>query len=178
MNNEYPNGYPQGGQDYNAVPPSTEPIPEVVVTPVQQAYYQPDPIYPPQPTYQAQPDYQAQPNYQTPPANSYPNQQPYTPPAGYYNYNQPGYYAPVPEEKPAAVWKVFAILGLVFGILGLVFCWIPFFCVISIMAIVFSAMGKKSRSGVATAGLVTSIIGTVFGLIFTAALAETFYFLY
>ena len=169
MNNEYPNYPPQeGAPGFTPAPPIAEPIPDVVIPPVQ-------PNYQAQPAYQ-QPPYQAQPNYQTPPTNGYPNQQPYTPPAGYYNYNQPNHCAPVPEEQPAAVWKVFAVLGLVLGIIGLVFCWVPaaniFFITMSIFAIVFSALGKKSRSGVATAGLVISIIGTVLGFILAVAYAS------
>ena len=154
MNNEYPNGYPQGAQDYNPVPP-------VVDAP-------------------AEPYYQAPPAYQVPSNNGYPNQQPYTPPAGYYN--QPGYYAPVAAERPAGVWKVFSILGLIFGIMGLVFCWVPvaniFFIVLSIFGIIFSAMGKKSRSGAATAGLVLSIIATVLGFILAVVYVEEMSYLF
>ena len=161
MNNEYPNEYPQGAQNDYPASQGFNPAPPVVDASAQQPYYQPNP------------------NYQVPPNNGYPNQQPYNPPAGYYNYNQPGYYAaPVPQDKPAAVWKVFAILGLIFGIIGLVFCWVPaaniFFIVQSIFAIVFSALGKKSRSGVATAGLVISIIGTVLGFIFAVIYESAF----
>jgi hypothetical protein len=175
MNNEYPNEYPQDAQPYNPAPPAQAPVPPVVDAPAAEPYYQapttqgyPAQNYPNQ-GYGNQ-GYPAQ-NY---PNQGYPNQNPYAPPAGYYA--QPNYYAPVAEEQPGGVWKVFAIMGLVFGIIGLALCWVPmvdiFTTAMAIFGIVFSALGKKSRSGAATAGLVLSIIGTVLGFIFAVAFGE------
>jgi hypothetical protein len=176
MNNEYP----QDAQPYNPAPPAQAPVPPVVDAPAAEPYYQapttqgyPAQNYPNQ-GYGNQ-GYPAQ-NYpnQGYPNQGYPNQNPYAPPAGYYA--QPNYYAPAAEEQPGGVWKVFAILGLVFGIIGLALCWVPmvdiFTTAMAIFGIVFSALGKKSRSGAATAGLVLSIIGTVLGFIFAVAFGE------
>lgn len=65
-----------------------------------------------------------------------------------------------------------AVAGLVLGIVALVFYWAPFAniftLVLGIVGIVLSVKGGKQLkamgrpSGVATAGLVLSIIGTVF----------------
>ena len=77
--------------------------------------------------------------------------------------------APVADQGP---WKVFAILGLVFGIVGLVFFWFNFGgFFISATGLVFSILGKKSvsKKGMATAGLVLSIIGLALGLTMTIA---------
>ena len=72
--------------------------------------------------------------------------------------------APVADNGP---WKVFAILGLVFGIIGLVLFWFGLVgIIIAAVGLVFSILGKKSTSkgGMATAGLVLSIIGLALGL--------------
>lgn len=77
--------------------------------------------------------------------------------------------APVAEQGP---WKVFAILGLVFGIVGLVFFWFNFGgFLMSATGLVFSILGKKSvsKKGMATAGLVLSIIGLALGVTMTIA---------
>lgn len=68
------------------------------------------------------------------------------------------------------------VISLVFGIVSLVLCWFPginwIALVLSILGIVFGAIGKgkakkaEKGTGVATAGLVLSIIATVFGGIF------------
>ncbi len=190
MNNEYPNEYPQDAQPYNPAP-AQAPVPPVVDAPAAEPCYQAPPAYqvPPAQGYPAQnypnqgyanqgypnQPYADQPYANQPYANQpYPNQNPYAPPAGYYA--QPNYCAPMVEEQPAGVWKVFAILGLIFGIIGLALCWVPavniFTTALAIFGIVFSAMGKKSRSGAATAGLVLSIIGTVLGFILAVAFGE------
>ena len=68
-------------------------------------------------------------------------------------------------------WKVFAKLGNVLGVLSFIFSFIPFLnyfsLIISEPAIVFSALGKKSKThrGKANAGLVFGILGLVFGII-------------
>lgn len=77
--------------------------------------------------------------------------------------------APVAEQGP---WKVFAILGLVFGIVGLVFFWVSFGGFwFSATGLVFSILGKKSvsKKGMATAGLVLSIVGLALGVTMTIA---------
>lgn len=71
--------------------------------------------------------------------------------------------------------NVFSILALVFGILACVGAFIPYITyvawVVGILAIVFGAIGmKRSREsnsgfGLAVAGLVLGIIGTVFAFI-------------
>lgn len=72
--------------------------------------------------------------------------------------------------------KVMSVVSLIFGIVSLVLCWFPginwIALVLSILGIVFGAIGmskaKKAGkgAGAATAGLVLSIIATVFGGIF------------
>ena len=181
MNNEYPNGYPQDGQNYNSAPPYGAPVPEqpYYPAPAEQPYQAPVE----QPVYQApveQPVYQA-PVYQAPPSNGYPAQQPYQQQPYQQSYQQPyqpaynagGYYAPAAEEKPKAVFKVLGIIGMVFGIISLPLFWVPVWdLILSITGLVLSAVGKKSRSGMATAGLVLSIIATALSLIFYLVIFE------
>lgn len=72
--------------------------------------------------------------------------------------------APVADNGP---WKVFAILGLVFGIIGLVLFWMGLVgIIIAAAGLVFSILGKKSttKGGLATGGLVCSIIGLALGV--------------
>lgn len=89
--------------------------------------------------------------------------------APYGTYNQTAYPTPAPQKSSG----VFATLGMIFGIVGLSFSWFPFLNVLalllSVVGIPFSAIGKKSSSGKAIAGLVTSIIGTIIGFLFFAA---------
>lgn len=70
--------------------------------------------------------------------------------------------------------KGFSIAALVMGILGIVGGWFPivgyFTLVMAILGIIFGAKGRKmsaaaegKASGLATAGLVLGIIGTVLG---------------
>lgn len=172
MNNEYPNGYPQDGQNYNSAPPYGAPVPE-------QPYY-PAPAEQPYQAPVEQPVYQA-PVYQAPPSNGYPAQQPYQQQPYQQSYQQPyqpaynagGYYAPAAEEKPKAVFKVLGIIGMVFGIISLPLFWVPVWdLILSITGLVLSAVGKKSRSGMATAGLVLSIIATALSIIFYLVIFE------
>jgi len=68
-----------------------------------------------------------------------------------------------------------AVAGLVLGILAVAFCWLPgvniVTTILAIVGIVLSVMGTKQLNaagkptGVATAGLVLSIIGLVIGAI-------------
>ncbi len=65
--------------------------------------------------------------------------------------------------------NVGGIVGLVCGIISIVLYWVPWFNIITlilgIVGIVFSVKGRKNapggKTGLATAGLVLSIIGTV-----------------
>ena len=68
------------------------------------------------------------------------------------------------------------VVSLVFGIISLILCWFPVVnyiaLALSVIGIVMGAVGKSKAkkagqsSGVATAGLVLSIIATVFAGIF------------
>ena len=64
-----------------------------------------------------------------------------------------------------------AVAGLIFGILSLIGGWIPGvnafpMWLLGIVGIVLSTVArKKENSGIATAGLVLSIIGTIFALV-------------
>ena len=68
-----------------------------------------------------------------------------------------------------------AVASLVLGIVSIVFSFIPavdlFGGILGIVGIVLGALGRKSpdKKGMATAGLVCSIIGTVLCLIFYIA---------
>ena len=87
-------------------------------------------------------------------------QNPFTPPGG------PGF---VPPTEPNEAGKGKAIAALVLGICALVLP-IPFLDVImGVVGIVLAVMAKKEgyTGGMATAGLVLSIIGTVSAVIFT-----------
>ena len=108
-----------------------------------------------------QPEVQ-QPVYQNPnqPVYQNPNQPVYQQPVyPYPGYPYPAY--PQPVKKPG---QGMAIASLVLGILGLVSMGDGISC---ILAIVFGCIAKKSgnKSGMATAGLVTGIIGCVLSVI-------------
>ena len=65
-----------------------------------------------------------------------------------------------------------AIAGLVLGIVSLVFCWVPFLGIIAgVVGLILSVMGRKNcapnQAGMATAGLVLSIVGIVLSGVFT-----------
>ena len=102
-----------------------------------------------QPNYQ-QPNYQ-QPNYQQP---NY--QQP--------NYQQPyqAYQPPVQQPQQPAMGQ--AIAAMICGIASIVFCMLP----AGIVAIILSNIAKKrgNTSGMATAGLITGIIGSIVSVIY------------
>lgn len=77
---------------------------------------------------------------------------------------------------PQSTGKGFSIAALVLGIIGAIFAWFGvigiFALVCSVMGIVFAVIGRKKSfaalgkpSGMATAGLVLSIIGTALAAI-------------
>jgi len=61
------------------------------------------------------------------------------------------------------------VASLVLGIVSIVFCWVPIWGLGSgVLGIVFSVNQKKLYpNGIATAGLVTSIIGLVFSCLYS-----------
>ena len=63
----------------------------------------------------------------------------------------------------------FGIASLVLGIISVVFCWVPILGLVSgIIGLVFYSKQKRSYpNGIATAGLVTSIVGLVLSVIYT-----------
>lgn len=103
------------------------------------------------------------------PQGSY--QQPNSYPQG--SYQQPNSYPQGGYPQTPTYPKGFSIAALVLGIVGIVGCWIPVVCYITfacaILGIIFGVVGQKkakmvgATSGLATAGLVCGIIGTVFG---------------
>ena len=77
-------------------------------------------------------------------------------------------------QQPAGGKKGIAIAGLVLGVIGLVFMCIPLFQWIGMIAgligLILSIIGKKQGAGgVATAGLVCSIIALILSTIFFIA---------
>lgn len=68
-----------------------------------------------------------------------------------------------------------AVASLVLGIISIVFSFVPYMSLIGgvcgIVGIILAVMGKKDpeKAGMATAGLVCSIIGTILCLIFYVA---------
>ncbi|KAA1399702.1 DUF4190 domain-containing protein [Aeromicrobium ginsengisoli] len=115
---------------------------------------------PPPPGYgQAPPAYGQQP----PPPPGY-GQQPY----GQPGYGQPAYgqqpygYAPAPRTNQKALW------GMILGIVSIVFCYLGL--IIGPAGIILSVLGRKdikrsngaeTGEGMATAGLITGIVGTL-----------------
>lgn len=142
-----------------------------------QPAYPTSPQYPTNPSgagYPPAPEYPAPPAYPAPP--SYPMQQPgYGPPPGAYaqpmGYPQPGYGypgMPMPQQDQGGG---FAIAGLILGIIAIpaaivTICDTPFI----VLGIIFSILGRRSLSkrGMATAGLICSIIGLVLAIIIFA----------
>lgn len=59
--------------------------------------------------------------------------------------------------------------ALVLGILGIVFCWVPFIgvimCLIGLILGIISMAKTDQHRGIATAGIITSAIGLVFGIL-------------
>ena len=86
-------------------------------------------------------------------------------------YNQPNQYPP-DQEQPEQPGRNFAIASLVLGI-------VSFFCcgtICSILGIIFGVISKqrqKENNGMATAGIVLSIITLVLGIIFTIIAIST-----
>jgi hypothetical protein len=70
----------------------------------------------------------------------------------------------ITEVKP----KGYGIASMVLGILSIIFCWVPILStVMGILAIVFYNVQKKvANNGMAIAGLVTGIIGTVLSILY------------
>lgn len=68
-----------------------------------------------------------------------------------------------------------AVAALVLGILSIVFAFVPYMSLLGgacgIVGIILAVLGKKDpqRAGMATAGLICSIIGTILCLIFYVA---------
>ena len=133
------------------------------VAPAQQAYAPPPQpqAYPPQQQAYAPP----------PPQQGYPPaQQAYAPPPQGYPPQQQGYpqqggYAPPPPKPPG---NAMGVASMVLGIIALVFCWVYIWnavsLVLSVVGLVLAIIAKKKNvavgapAGMATAGLVTSII--------------------
>ena len=61
------------------------------------------------------------------------------------------------------------VASLVLGIISIVFCWVPFLALVGgVVGIVLSVKQRKEfPNGIATAGLITSIIGTVFSALYS-----------
>ena len=92
---------------------------------------------------------------------------------------------PVPAQQqrypaPAVPQNGFGVTGFVLGLLGLIFSFIPLIGVIAwplvILGVIFSALGldrankrRATNKGLAIAGLVLSIIGLVFCVLWAAA---------
>jgi hypothetical protein len=111
---------------------------------------------------------------QAPPVYGQTPEHGFAPPPGYgYSYPQQGYGY---QQRPATSTK--AVLGLVFGIISILFCYVGL--IIGPVAIVLSVMarneideappGTVEGRGMAIAGLVTGIVGT---LIWAAIIALT-----
>lgn len=62
----------------------------------------------------------------------------------------------------------YGVTSLVLGIISIILCWIPIFGLVSgILGIIFATKQKNIfPTGMATSGLVTSIIGTIFSAIY------------
>lgn len=113
-------------------------------------------------------------DYQPPNQDQQPGQRPYPPPSPGVVPNQQAYQTPPPfpvsrpEPKPG---KGLAITGMVFGISSAALCeialipiaanvmgWLPI--VLGIVGLILSVMARKQgQRGMATAGLICSIIG-------------------
>ncbi len=86
---------------------------------------------------------------------------------------------PVPPAGPEGTTNGMAVASLVCGILGLVLFWACFVgLVISIVAVVLGVVGRskakqlpgESGSGVALAGMITGVVGTLVGIVMVVLL--------
>ena len=90
------------------------------------------------------------------------------------SYEQPGYQQQVPPQEPKKT-DALAVVSLVLGIASIVACCYIYVAIpLGIGGIVCSVISKKKqKSGLATAGLICSIIGiviTVIAIVFSAAI--------
>ena len=149
-------------------------IPQAQFTPEAPVYQQPQPVV--QPPQQAPVGSFAPP--QAPASGFTPPPQPYAPPS--YQSQPTGYApaaAPVQAKQAPKVgdasknWA--AVLGMILGILSLVLCCVIYVAPIFALAgLIFSIMGKKSqKKGMAVAGMITSILGLVVGIIYIIIVA-------
>lgn len=113
-----------------------------------------------------------QPQQQVPPSGFVPPPQPYAPPTyqATPTYAAPGAVKPPKAGDAAKNWA--GVLGMILGILSLVLCCVPYITpFLGIGGLIFSFMGMKSqRKGMAVAGLITSIIGTIIAIIYVIML--------
>ncbi|MEO7018938.1 MAG: DUF4190 domain-containing protein [Ktedonobacteraceae bacterium] len=97
-------------------------------------------------------------------ANPYGQQQAGYPPVNAYGQQLVYAYVPVQISEPG---RGQAMAGMILGIIGICLFWEPFFSLpLAIVGIVLSALGRRSvtRKGMATAGLVLSILTIVFSV--------------
>ena len=83
------------------------------------------------------------------------------------SYEQPNYQQPVPPDQPQKT-DTLAIVSLILGIAAIVLgCCITYLGIaLGIGGIICSVMSKKKqKSGMATAGMVCSIVGIVFAVL-------------
>lgn len=168
MSYQPPYGYESGASPQH---------PEHVAPPPHQPVHEPQTgAYPPPPAVLSQPLYPPPPAYPSQPLYPYPyqpyqpgyGQQPLYPPPG---YAQPpmGYYGAPPYPAQPDQGSAMAIAGLILGIISIpaafnVGCGLIF----GILGLVFSIMGRRSISqrGLATGGLVCSIVGLSFSVLY------------
>ncbi len=86
-----------------------------------------------------------------------------------YSYSAPVYTEPAPAPKAPQPGKTKAIISLVLGIVGILMCCCyGFGCIPGIVGLILAILAKKDNggkfSGLAVAGLVLSIIASVFGV--------------
>jgi len=96
-------------------------------------------------------------------------QQQYQQPHHGQAYQQPYPYPPIKPKQPASG---FAIASLVLGIIAMVLPIPVIDVIIGVLGLIFAIVAKRSghRGGMSTAGLVLSIIGTVWALWFTLSI--------
>lgn len=138
--------------------------------PPQQQFPPQPPAYPPQqdfappPAYPPQQDFAPQPSYppQGPPVPQYGAPQPQVPPYGGGAGVPP---APFVPGDPTKNWM--GILAMIVGILSILICCVWYLSLILGGAgLIFGILGRKSqKKGMATAGMITGIIGLSIALI-------------